>query len=127
MDIAEAGQALDGYRQRSEQLDAERDQLIRDARAAGMNIRQIHLRSGIGRSTIYRVLGPGAEGENGPPVLQELRDNADSAAYWQDWYCDVPLAEASYVVVREEWFGTRQGHPVRSIFEIRLQEEGGES
>jgi len=57
MDITEAGQALDSYRQRSEQLDAERDQLIRDAKAAGMNIRQIHVRSGIARSTIYRVLG----------------------------------------------------------------------
>jgi transcriptional regulator of acetoin/glycerol metabolism len=57
MDITEAGRALDDYRQRSEGLDAERDQLIRDARAAGMNIRQIHVRSGIARSTIYRVLG----------------------------------------------------------------------
>jgi DNA invertase Pin-like site-specific DNA recombinase len=57
MDATEAGAALDSYRQRSEQLDAERDELIREARAAGIAIRQIHLRSGIGRSTIYRVLG----------------------------------------------------------------------
>ena len=55
--LAEAGRALDEWRQRSGQVDAERDQLIRDAHAAGMNIRQIHLRSGVGRSTIYRVLG----------------------------------------------------------------------
>jgi transcriptional regulator of acetoin/glycerol metabolism len=57
MDITEAAAALDSWKQRSEQGAAERDQLIRDAHAAGMNIRQIHLRSGVGRSTIYRVLG----------------------------------------------------------------------
>lgn len=65
MDIMEAGRALDSYRQRSEQLDAERDQLLRDARAAGMNIRQIHLRSGVGRTTIYRVLGIQPDEEGG--------------------------------------------------------------
>ena len=64
MDITEAGEALDGWKQRREHLEAERDQLIRDTAAAGMPIRQIHLRSGIGRSTIYRVLG--VEGD-GPP------------------------------------------------------------
>lgn len=63
MDITEAARALDSYKERAGQLDAERDQLIRDARAAGMNIRQIHLRSGVGRSTIYRVLGVGPAGE----------------------------------------------------------------
>ena len=71
MDITEAGLALDDWRQRSEQVDAERDQLIRDAHAAGMNIRQIHIRSGIGRNTIYRVLGvePDVHTEN-----MQLRD-----------------------------------------------------
>ena len=57
MDFTEAGEALDDWRQRSEQVAGERDQLIRDAYAAGVNIRQIHLRSGIGRNTVYRVLG----------------------------------------------------------------------
>ena len=57
MDITEAGEALDSWRQRREHVEAERDQLIRDAYAAGVNIRQIHLRSGIGRNTVYRVLG----------------------------------------------------------------------
>lgn len=63
MDIAEAGRALDDYRRRSERLDAERDQLVREARAAGMNIRQIHVRSGVARSTIYRILGLTEGGE----------------------------------------------------------------
>ena len=57
MDFTEAGEALDDWRQRSEQVAGERDQLIRDAYAAGVNIRQIHIRSGIGRNTVYRVLG----------------------------------------------------------------------
>ena len=57
MDITEAGEALDSWRQRREHVEAERDQLIRDAYAAGVNIRQIHIRSGIGRNTVYRVLG----------------------------------------------------------------------
>jgi hypothetical protein len=69
MDIAEAGRRLDDYRQRAGQLDAERDQLIRDARAAGIPIRQIHLRSGIGRTTIYRVLGVEPVPGEGPADL----------------------------------------------------------
>jgi hypothetical protein len=69
MDADEAGRALDGWKARNwqhthrlEQLIADRDQLIRDAYAAGINIRQIHLRAGISRDTIYRVLGK-KEGE----------------------------------------------------------------
>ena len=57
-----------GYRKRQldsarRQLDAERDQLIHDAYEAGVPIRQIHLRSGIARTTIYRVLGLEAESD----------------------------------------------------------------
>ena len=57
MDFTEAETALEAWRQRREHVEAERDQLIRDAYAAGVNIRQIHIRSGIGRNTVYRVLG----------------------------------------------------------------------
>ena len=64
MDFTEAETALEAWRQRREHVEAERDQLIRDAYAAGVNIRQIHLRSGIGRNTVYRVLG--VELETGP-------------------------------------------------------------
>ena len=33
-----------------------RDQLVRDAHDAGITINRIHVLSGIGRSTIYRIL-----------------------------------------------------------------------
>lgn len=72
MDIKEAARALDSYRERAGQLDAERDQLIRDARAAGMNIRQIHLHSGVSRSAIYRVLGVGPAGEEDADQLDNV-------------------------------------------------------
>jgi Helix-turn-helix domain of resolvase len=68
MDITEAGDALEAWKRRNwvvtvqlDELIRDRDQLIRDAYAAGVNIRQIHMRSGIARSTIYRVLGLDAE------------------------------------------------------------------
>jgi hypothetical protein len=54
---AEAEAALTEWKLRSEQVDRERDQLVRAAYRAGVNIRQIHLQSGVARSTIYRILG----------------------------------------------------------------------
>jgi hypothetical protein len=65
MTRAEAEAALAGWKRRSEQVGSERDQLIRAAHAAGLNIRRIHLKSGIGRATIYRILGPDAGADAG--------------------------------------------------------------
>lgn len=44
-----------------------RDDLVARAYQAGVSVRQIHLRSGIGRQTIYRILarkGAGARDED---------------------------------------------------------------
>lgn len=57
MTKAEAEAALADWKRRSEQIDSERDRIVQAAHTAGLNIRQIHLKSGIGRSTIYRILG----------------------------------------------------------------------
>jgi hypothetical protein len=71
MDIMQAERALADWKQRNlqftselDRLTGDRDQLVRDAYAAGMNIRQIHLRSGVGRTTIYRILGLKEDGES---------------------------------------------------------------
>ncbi|WP_260972872.1 helix-turn-helix domain-containing protein [Mycolicibacterium llatzerense] len=51
-DKAEA--ALTAWRENHDQ----RDDLVRKARKAGLSINRIHVLTGIGRSTIYRILGP---------------------------------------------------------------------
>jgi DNA invertase Pin-like site-specific DNA recombinase len=38
------------------QMDERRDPLVRQAHAAGISINRIHTLTGIGRSTIYRIL-----------------------------------------------------------------------
>lgn len=38
-----------------------RDQLVTDAHAAGLTINRIHLVTGIGRTTIYRILDKAGE------------------------------------------------------------------
>jgi hypothetical protein len=63
MNAAEAKAALAEWKRRSDQDARERDTLIRVAYEAGVNIRQIHLESGVSRTTIYRVLGVDAGGE----------------------------------------------------------------
>jgi transcriptional regulator of acetoin/glycerol metabolism len=63
MNAAEARAALAEWKRRTDQDARVRDDLIRAAHEAGMNIRQIHLESGVSRTTIYRVLGVGAGGE----------------------------------------------------------------
>jgi transcriptional regulator of acetoin/glycerol metabolism len=59
----EAEAALAEWKRRSDQDARERDSLIRAAHEAGVNIRRIHLISGVSRSTVYRVLGMSAGGE----------------------------------------------------------------
>jgi len=52
-----AVKALAAYRRAAES----RDRIVRDARAAGVPIRRIHLESGLSRVTIYKILdGKGA-------------------------------------------------------------------
>ena len=63
MNAEEAETALAEWKRRIDRDASERDGLIRAAHEAGVNIRQIHLRSGVSRSTIYRVLGVDAGGE----------------------------------------------------------------
>jgi transcriptional regulator of acetoin/glycerol metabolism len=66
----EAEAALAEWKRRSdkdarerESLIEARDGLIKAAHEAGVNIRRMHLITGVSRSTIYRVLGVGAGGE----------------------------------------------------------------
>jgi transcriptional regulator of acetoin/glycerol metabolism len=53
MEIAEAEQALAGWKQNADR----RDELIRAAYAAGVNIRRIGQLSGLSRNTVYKILG----------------------------------------------------------------------
>ena len=53
------------------------------------------------------------------PWYTELRNDADTGAYYLDWYCARPPEDAEYEIVREEPGGHRIGHPVRKIFEVR--------
>ena len=78
MEIAEAHAALENWKRRNlritvelDELMRDRDQVVRDAYAAGVNIRQIHLRTGVGRTTIYRILGLDAESTAGLDALEE--------------------------------------------------------
>ncbi len=47
---------MDGWKRRDAEHLAERDQLVRAARAAGVNVRQIALGMGISRTTVYAIL-----------------------------------------------------------------------
>lgn len=81
MTIDEAEAALAEWQSRSEQVDRDRDHVVRAAHQAGMNIRQIHIKSGIGRSTIYRILGLDPEGSRaglGRPHDQQSARHATS-------------------------------------------------
>ena len=49
----QAAEALEHYRE----VVASRDRLVRAARAEGISIRAIRRKSGISRTTIYRILG----------------------------------------------------------------------
>lgn len=51
--------ALSAWRRRREALDNERDELVRAALAAGVNVRRVHMISGIARGTIYRIRDTG--------------------------------------------------------------------
>jgi hypothetical protein len=53
MTEAEAEERLAEYRRVTEG----RDEMVRDVRAAGINPRQIALRSGLSRQTVYKILG----------------------------------------------------------------------
>jgi hypothetical protein len=57
---AEAAAALAEWKSRSAEVGRDRDPVVRAAADAGLNIRQIHLRTGIARSTIYSILGEAA-------------------------------------------------------------------
>lgn len=57
----EAMRTLETWKHRDAEHLAERDRAIRAAHEAGVNIRQIALKSGISRTTIYRVLSPTEE------------------------------------------------------------------
>jgi hypothetical protein len=57
MGPAEAAGELREWKLRSDQLDAERDPLIRAAYAAGIPVQRIHQISGLSRTTIYKILG----------------------------------------------------------------------
>jgi hypothetical protein len=48
---------LADWKRRSEESGAERDQLVREAKAGGMNIRRIAILSGLSRTTIYKITG----------------------------------------------------------------------
>lgn len=63
VNAAEAEAALAEWKRRTDRNASERDGLIRAAHEAGLNIRQIHLVSGVSRTTVYRVLGLDAGGE----------------------------------------------------------------
>lgn len=45
------------YRDEAARLGGERDAAVRTAKAAGMNVRQIGMESGLTRKTVYRILG----------------------------------------------------------------------
>jgi hypothetical protein len=53
---------LADWKSRSEEFGAERDQLVREANAGGVNIRQIAILSGLSRTTVYKIIaGDGGE------------------------------------------------------------------
>lgn len=52
----EATLAMEAWKRRDAEHTAERDQLVRAAKAAGVNIRQIALSLGISRTTVYAIL-----------------------------------------------------------------------
>lgn len=65
------------------------------------------------------------------PSLQwrQLRDDSGEDPYWEEWYCEVPPAGASYVVVLQDWAGPEDDaravscgpkYPVRRIFQVRM-------
>ena len=56
---AGAALALEAWKGRDAEHLAERDRLVRDAHLAGMNVRQIALKSGLSRTTVYKILGEG--------------------------------------------------------------------
>ena len=60
-----AEEALADWKRRGQDQDAERDALILAAFRAGLNIRRIHVLSGVSRTTIYKILGPLATGSRG--------------------------------------------------------------
>ena len=72
----EAMQALETWKRRDAEHLAERDRAIRAAREAGVNIRQIALKSGISRTTIYKVLPPSErEREMNELVTEKVSEN----------------------------------------------------
>jgi DNA invertase Pin-like site-specific DNA recombinase len=51
--------ALEAWKRRDAEHQAERDKLVRAAHLAGLNKRQIALASGLSRTTVYKILGDG--------------------------------------------------------------------
>lgn len=52
----QAEERLIGWRVGRDAIDKQRDDIIREAHAAGVPINKIHTLTGVGRSTIYRIL-----------------------------------------------------------------------
>jgi transcriptional regulator of acetoin/glycerol metabolism len=53
----EAARDLEQWAIRDEKHQLQRDQLVRAAAAAGVNVRQIALKSGLSRTTVYKIIG----------------------------------------------------------------------
>lgn len=54
------------------------------------------------------------------PIYTELRNDANTGAYYLDWYCSQPPEGTPYQIVREEDGGWRLGHPVRKILAVQV-------
>lgn len=91
---ADVAARLADWKNRSEESEAERDQLVREAKTGGMNIRQIAILSGLSRTTIYKILsGEGAamdrrtikrRDQAGAGTLFEITIWRGNEAIWSD-------------------------------------------
>jgi transcriptional regulator of acetoin/glycerol metabolism len=57
MELAEAAEALKGWKAQADHIASERDGLVRAAYAAGITIQGIRELSGLSRTTVYKILG----------------------------------------------------------------------
>jgi hypothetical protein len=57
MGVAEAAEDLRNWKLRADELDTERDPLVRAAHAAGISVQGISSISGLSRTTVYKILG----------------------------------------------------------------------
>lgn len=63
----EAARNLEDWARRDAEHQTQRDRLVREAFAAGVNVRQISLKSGLSRTTVYKIL----EGKQGMTIADE--------------------------------------------------------